>query len=277
MPRGELVGYDSKARQFVPYLGGISAEGVNFSRDGEWVAYTSFPEGMLWRSRADGSERLQLSYPPMRAFLPRWSPDSRRIAFMAQLPSKPWKVFVVSAEGGAPQQLIPGEEGNEADPCWSPDGNSLTFDTLERSGIHILDLRTHQLSTLRGSDTFWNPLWSPDGLYMAATTQDSQRLLLFDFKRQNWTELAKVDVNYNYGNWSRDGRYLYFDTIFASEPAFFRLRISDRKLEQLVSLKGIRRAWGSFGPWSGLAWDDSPLLLRDVGSQEIYALDWEAP
>ena len=130
---------------------------------------------MLWRSRADGSERLQLSYPPMRAFPPRWSPDSRRIASMAQLPSKPWKVFVVSAEGGAPQQLIPGEEGNEADPCWSPDGNSLTFDTLERSGIHILDLRTHQLSTLRGSDTFWNPLWSPDGLYMAATTQDSQR------------------------------------------------------------------------------------------------------
>ena len=112
---------------------------------------------------------------------------------------------------------------------------------------------------------------------MAATTGDSQRLLLFDFKRQNWTDLAEVNVNYNYGNWSRDGRYLYFDNVQASEPAFFRLRISDRKLEQLVSLKGIRRAWGSFGPWSGLAWDDSPLLLRDVGSQEIYALDWEAP
>jgi hypothetical protein len=110
---------------------------------------------------------------------------------------------------------------------------------------------------------------------MAATTRDSQQLLLFDFKRQNWTGLAKV--NWNYGNWSRDGQYLYFDTVFASEPAFFRLRISDRKLEQLVSLKGIRRAWGLFGPWSGLASDDSPLILRDTGTQEVYALDWEAP
>jgi len=26
-----------------------------------------------------------------------------------------------------------------------------------------------------------------------------------------------------------------------------------------------------------MAPDDSPLLLRDTGTQEIYTLDWEAP
>ena len=33
-PRGELVRYDSKSRQLVPYLSGISAMGLDFSRDG---------------------------------------------------------------------------------------------------------------------------------------------------------------------------------------------------------------------------------------------------
>jgi len=45
----------------------------------------------------------------------------------------------------------------------------------------------------------------------------------------------------------------------------------------LVSLKGIQRAWGLFGPWSGLASDDSPLILRDAGAQDIYALDVQFP
>jgi hypothetical protein len=54
------------------------------------------------------------------------------------------------------------------------------------------------------------------------------------------------------------------------------VRISDHKLEQVVSLKDFRRALG-FGAWAGLAPDNSPLLLRDVGTQDIYALDWEAP
>jgi eukaryotic-like serine/threonine-protein kinase len=64
--RGELVHYDNRAGQFVPYLSGISASHLDVSRDGLWVAYVSYPEHTLWRSRVDGSERLQLTYPPMR-------------------------------------------------------------------------------------------------------------------------------------------------------------------------------------------------------------------
>jgi hypothetical protein len=51
----------------------------------------------------------------------------------------------------------------------------------------------------------------------------------------------------------------------------------DHKLERLFSLKGVRRYWGDFGMWTGLVPDDSPLLARDTSSQEIYALDWQAP
>jgi hypothetical protein len=56
------------------------------------------------------------------------------------------------------------------------------------------------------------------------------------------------------------------------------VRLADRKLERVVSLKGFRRAMGTNGVgfWSGLTPDDSPLVMRNIGSQEVYALDWEA-
>ncbi len=133
--RGELVRYDTKSGQFMPYLSGISAEHLDFSRDGEWVTYVTYPEATLWRSKIDGSQRLQLSFPPLRAILPHWSPDGRQVGFTGVLPGKHPKIHLVSADGGTPQQLLPGERG-EPDFDWSPDGNSLVFgrDPLRRPG-----------------------------------------------------------------------------------------------------------------------------------------------
>src|SRR5712692_3501504 len=280
-PRGELVQYDSKARQFVPYLSGISADDLAFSTDGEWVAYVTFPNGVLWRSKVDGSQRLQLTFPPMRALLPRWSPDGKRIAFMSVAAGKPWKIFLVSAEGGSAQQVIPGER-NEVDPNWSSDGNSLVFGrapwmesgTSGTMTIQLLDLRTHQISELPGSEGLFAPRWSQNGRYICALNADSSKLLLFDFTTQKWTELVNMFVSYP--SWSRDGKYIYFDAYSGDDPALSRVRINDHKLERLVSMKGFRRT-GLLGNWFGLAPDDSPLVVRYVGTREIYALDWDAP
>jgi hypothetical protein len=53
-------------------------------------------------------------------------------------------------------------------------------------------------------------------------------------------------------------------------PFSVRLRINEHKLDLIASLKDMRRAAGMFGPWAGLAPDDSPLLLRDTSAQQIY-------
>jgi Tol biopolymer transport system component/tRNA A-37 threonylcarbamoyl transferase component Bud32 len=274
MPRGELVRFDAKSGQFVPYLGGISAEGEDFSRDGRWVAYVAYPEGTLWRSRIDGSEKLQLTFPPTKVFLPRWSPNGKQIAFSARAPGRPWSIHVVSAAGGTPEQVTTGEH-NEGDVGWSPDGNSLVFGWVGAStgSIHLLDMRTHKVSVLPGSDGLFSPRWSPDGRYIAAIpTAPQDKLMVLDRLSQQWSELAKGAIGYP--SWSRDGKCIYFDTTTGD---FMRVAISDHKLERAVSLKGVPRASGPWGQWAGLAVDDSPLLLRDASVQEIYALDWEAP
>jgi hypothetical protein len=50
------------------------------------------------------------------------------------------------------------------------------------------------------------------------------------------------------------------------------VRIVDGYVEELASLASFSRAayW-----WSGLSPDDAPILLRDIGAIEIYALDIE--
>jgi Tol biopolymer transport system component/DNA-binding winged helix-turn-helix (wHTH) protein len=270
--RGELGRFNQKTQQFEPYMSGISADGVDFSRDGQWVTYVSYPEGNLWRSKTDGSERLQLTFPPMRAFLPRWSPDQEQIVFTAQLPVRRDQNYLVSAHGGISQPVLPGEQPGEEDPNWSPDGISLVF--WSSGTVKVLDLRTHKVSVVPGSDGFFSPHWSPDGRYIAARTADAQKLMLFDFTTQKWAELARVGVSYP--NWSRDGNYVYFRS-FGRDPALYRVRIRDHKLEKIVSLKGDRSTIGVAGTWCGLAPDDSPLVLRDVGTQEIYSLDLQLP
>jgi eukaryotic-like serine/threonine-protein kinase len=275
-PRGELSRLDSKTQQFGPYLSGSSIEGLDFSRDGEWVTYVTFPEGTLWRSKVNGSEQAQLTFPPMQVFLPRWSPDGKRIAFAGTIPGKLESIYLVPAEGGQTVQVVK-DQNNELDVGWSPDGNQLVFGLATPFGstvpaVYLLNLKTHERTTLPGSEGLFSPRWSPDGRYIAAITIDNASLRLYDLAAHKWVELAQFHIGYP--SWSRDSKYIYFDSA-GDSPAFYRVRVSDRKLEQLVSLTNIRRA-GAYG-WTGLALDDSPLLLRDVGREEIYALDWLSP
>lgn len=276
-PRAELVRYDAKSRQFVPYLGGISAVGVSFSRDGRWVAYTSYPEGELWRSRIDGTEKLQLSKAPLYAAQPSWSPDGRQIAFFSFDPTKMQQLYLVSADGGTPREMDVGEF-QVARVSWAPDGNSIDFGDFsspENALIRSVDLKTLKVSTLPESQKLQLPLRSPDGRYLVATSLDGQKLMLFDFAAQKWSELAPGDVGYT--QWSADSKFVYFDTGTSRDPTIYRVGIADHKRERVASLQGFRRVVNAWTAWSGLTPDGSPLLMRDIGSQEVYALDFEVP
>jgi Tol biopolymer transport system component len=214
----------------------------------------------------------------MRVSLPRWSPDGRRIAFLGEIVGKPTKIYIASTDGGALIEAMPGNV-NEGEASWSPDGNSLAFAPLywlgESAVIRFLSFRTGQVTSLAGSEGLFSVRWSPDGRHLAALRADpSQTLVLFDFETRKWEPLRK---NAAYPNWSRDGNYVYFADPYSNEPAVYRVRVSDRRIEKVTTLNGRILDWTMVGKWTGLAADDSPLVLRDTSVEEIYALDWEAP
>ncbi len=281
-PRGELERFDTKSSQFVPYLAGVSISDVSFSRDGQWVVYVTYPEQALWRSRIDGSDKLQLTRTPFLAFLPTWSPDGEKILFGGWDPGKTAALYTIAAAGGVSQQLFSDPASDALYGNWTPDGKSIVFEKNRLNGssnfqtdVEVLDIQTGKVATLPGAESLIVPALSPDGRFLAAATSDRLKLMLFDFAIQKWVELAKTDIGTV--SWTRDGKYLYFDSGSGLDPAISRVRMANRKLERVTGFKDFRRVEFSSYPWSGLTPDGAPLLLRDVGTQEVYALDFEAP
>jgi Tol biopolymer transport system component len=295
-PRGELVRYDDRSKQFVPVLSGVSAEFVSFSKDGQWVAYVTYPDGALWRSKADGTDRLQLvqssfflsvfsslapgGAPPSYALSPRWSPDGTEIAYYSQAPGRLARMYRVSPSGGQPQELLSSLSQARMDPNWSPDGKKVCFGgasgiaPLPTPNIHILDLETQTVTDVPGSNGFFSPRWSPDGRYLTALSLDSARLALFDFSSQKWEEIV-ARAFFSFPCWSHNGRYLYY-LQGVNNPAIVRFGIANRKAERVVDLKDFPTA-GFYGSSLSLTPDDQPIMTRNIGTQEIFALDWQAP
>ena len=295
--RAELVRYDAKSQDFVPFLGGISASDVEFSRENRWVTYVDDSDYTLWRSKADGSERLQLTFSPMTAALAHWSPDGKKIAFSGATASMPvavgtslgtsaWSVYVISKDGGSPERIPSDPKVWAADPTWSSDGTKLAFGSTEltpplHSSIQVFDLNTHQISKLPGSDGIFGPRWSPDGRYILALAFDGNALMLYDCQKSSWKKLDVAGLDaFGYMTWSPDSSSVYFDTTVSKSNGFYRLRVNDSKLEKVADLTKIRRfsdlfSTGSY--WSGLGPGEMPLFSRDISTQEIYSFDLQLP
>jgi Tol biopolymer transport system component/DNA-binding winged helix-turn-helix (wHTH) protein len=284
--RGELVRYDAKSNRLQPYLKGISAEGISFSPDGRSIAYVTFPEGILWRANRDGSEVQQLTEPPMFATQPRWSPDGSQIVFGSccnLTPDTPTKGYIVSPTGGPLKPLpLPEFIGPYWDFSWSADGSKIVFVTGWAPGhkIRTLDLESGEVTTLPGSDGKTSPRWSPDGRYIAAVEDGLQDLKVFNLKTQRWSETVQKGLT-EYPTWSNDGRFIYF---LIPEPendrGVYRIRPSGGRAERIVGLNGFRQTgfthyWMGFDHWMALDPDETPMLLRDLGEDDIYALTLE--
>ena len=267
--RGELVHYDARSKQFAPILSGISAFDVTFSADGQWAAYVSYPEGTLWRSRADGTERMQLTYPPMVVLLPFISPDGKRVAF-GTLQAE---AYVVNIDGSGLQRIA---AAYTLGPNWSPDGNRIIMTHVANStepDEQVFDFHTGQLWAVPSSKGLRGGQWVGPDEFVAAW-RNTRALRVFNLNTNSWSELVPEAIN-----WARslDYKYLYYTT-GGAEPNAMRVRIADRKIELITSLKNLRRSISPIGATQiSAAPDGSPVFTRDLSTQEIYALDVKWP
>ena len=279
-PAGQAVKYNAGTKSFVSLLSGVSATDLDFSFDGEWVTYVAVPDGTLWRCKKDGSERLQLTSAPERTALPHWSPDGKQIAYVSVQPGKPWKIAIISVQGGAPEDLLV-ENRSQIDANWSPDGTRIMFGYLHDAdaiNIRIVNLRTREVTNIPGSEGLFSPRWSPNGRYIAALSPDFTKVMLFDYHSQKWSNwLTEPAGAVSYPVWSADSNYLYFDDLVTDEESIRSVKVGESRTERVFKLDGIERYPGPFGLWSGRTPDGSWMFVRDRSTQEVYQLSVVLP
>jgi len=279
--RRELVRYDGRRGQFLPYLSGAAGRWVSFSKDAQWVAYTIAPQETLWRSRVDGSEPVQLTT-SVHVLQPSWSPDGARIAFSGGAAGQTSKVYVIPSAGGVPEPitLAPFIEG---DASWSPDGNWLVFARIlppgvaGQAGLYVMDWKTRKSRFLPGSDDLARAAWSPDSRYLAATHRGGAQIQLLDFKTGRWTVLA-AGSGLGVPFWSRDAQYVYFQEVLGGpEQPVFRVQIHTRKIEKAMGSSQIPQSNLTGYVVTGLAPDDAPVATVLRSNSDIYALELDLP
>lgn len=274
--RSELLEYSPEGKNFQPFGDMLrTANRVVFSRDGQWMAWIR-EDSSLWRSRIDGSERVQLTSPPMEVFMMQWSPDGHQLVFMAREPGKVWKIYSIGADGGNLHPLV-NEDRNEADPDWSPDGRQVVFgrvpalmgETAASKSISLLDLATGKITMLPGSQGFFSPRWSPDGRYIVALSLDMSGLMLYDTTSQTWRLLLRQSAADPV--WSRDSRSIYFHTYLQKSQTVYHVTVPDGKTERITDLADIHFADAVSYQFAGITPRDTPLINASMSTANIYS------
>jgi Tol biopolymer transport system component/DNA-binding winged helix-turn-helix (wHTH) protein len=277
-----LQRYDAGRHEFVPIPGFLAeANRIEYSRDRQWVIWTD-ASGRLWRAKADGSELIQITPDSLQVFLAHWSPDGKRLALMAKESGKAWQIYLVPADGGAPERLLR-ESRNAADPSWSADGQQIAFgrvtDIMGKEdgprAIQIFDLRTRALSMVPGSEGWFSPRWSPDGRYIAAISLDQRKLSLFDTVLQTWRTIAETTVADPV--WSSDSKAIFFHASSAEMQPIYRASIPDGRLEQIANLSNFSGGDTEDYFFCGLTPESVPIVRSRTRTGNLYTLDLDGP
>src|SRR6202050_4825197 len=275
LAQGSMHFYDEKEKRFLPYLGGLPATQLVVSPDHKWMVYTDYPRGYLWRSKIDGSEKLQLLNSV--AQMVTWSPDSKWVAY------SDWhELYRVSVDGGAPEKLT-SEGFTEVLPSWSPDGKSIYFNDYPIAGhfrIRILDLQTRKVSTMPGSDGYYAPLWSPDGQYLAGIQNPPKSMAIYSVKTKQWKQLKVLERDWGFFVWAPDSKSLYVmrDPSIGwtkEQTGIYRLTVPDGKLELFTKFTGLNALPNGAQNFVSITPEGNIAAINDTGVTQIYQMKWK--
>jgi Tol biopolymer transport system component len=151
----------------------------DLSPDGDSLVYGvprssgSFLDVGLWRSSADGIGANEITPAGIAAASePTWSPDGRRIAFVAPSGDMDatdpvlWNedIYVADSSGGELRRITSSPGNDHWPPAWSPDGRTLVYSAdglRNKAGIlTAIDLRSREMTSVTkpGSNALF-PTW----------------------------------------------------------------------------------------------------------------------
>jgi Tol biopolymer transport system component len=105
-------------------------------------------------------------------------------------------------------------------------------------------------------------------------TADSQKLVLYDFATQKWIDWVKEPGSIVLPTWSKDGSYVYYGNRSSENAGYRRVKLGEHRSELVVDLKNLAQLDPG---WSGIDPSDTPLFVRNLSTDEIYALDLDLP
>jgi Tol biopolymer transport system component len=257
-----------------------NATEASVSPDGQMVVYCDRPDGSLWRSRTDGSQRIRLTNPPLEGSSPRWSPKGEQILFTGVRAGQPRQIYILSADGGSLRPVLPkGWEGLNAD--WSPDGYRIVASMRNQKShpqyaLFLLEPTTGVLKELPDSKELSDPRWSPDGRYIVAPDSSKRRLVLYDMHKEAWSSIASGGLLQS-PYWSSDSDSIYFQDQLDDEESVFRADVVTKKVDRISGFATTLRGSAAQCLFSGVARDGSLYIMIERGGTEIYALDLDLP
>jgi len=149
---------------------------------------------------------------------PAWSPDGRKIAFMAQEPGASgldpdYNIYVMNADGSGITKLTNGP-GTEGFPAWSPDGTQIAFSSTQEDCSNTDDpgcLSTGDIGPFyvlfvmnadgsgqtRLTDTFAQLMdWSPNGRFIVFNGRDGLNVIRADGSAVTTVPIALQDPSF---------------------------------------------------------------------------------
>lgn len=185
-----------------------------WSPNGKKIAVISIPVDTQKKQyisviNADGTGRVDLSYPVEYLTSLEWSPDSEMLTYKKEEyftgNENTNGIWVVNADGTS-GAFVPGTR-DMINPNWSPSNNLFAWEYREASaGYRVVMLKKDGTVLARTGRTRGNPAWSSDGQIMAYNSYGEIWLLQPEGDRASRMFSGDADII----SWTKSGDEVYF-------------------------------------------------------------------
>jgi Tol biopolymer transport system component len=227
-----LVDETSRAEPLPGFDKPLVSPQMRYSPDGHQLAFVEqATSGLLWLFDVDRHTYRRLSDRGVAAS-PRWSPDGTRlvVAWSEAGPFKLWTLPVSSR--GDWTQLTDGEDHDWA-PSWSPDGQFVAFvrGRAPNLDVYLYKFEDHEVVPFLASTAAEShPEFSPDGRWLAYRSDESGRIETYITSFPDRAETLTVSREGGFPPaWSRDGRRLYYHSLWSTDRARRMMSVTIRQ------------------------------------------------